>query len=490
MTNAAALLILVCTVSVGSGIRILAIFPTPSYSHQIVFQTYIGELAKEGYDVSLISPTFSNIPNITEYNVKESHEMFNLLLNRSRKFHKRGIISDVTSVTRSNYRGLLYLLQQQFQLPVVQKLLANKNNDTYDLIITEAFFNYPLAFSHVYKAPVIQFSSGYGVAENFETLGAVSRHPKYFPNMWRSKYRHLSHSESVDELYTEFRLYNEFKGLANDEYDMMQKQFGSDLPDMNTLKRNVQMLFVNVPAIFDNNRPVPPNIQYLGGLHLARPMNTELSYPIKSYLDKCVRGVIYVSFGSAIKTSDIGTEFLNVFIDTFRALPYDILWNTNINISNLPNNVHTHNWLPQRELLHHRNVVGFVTQGGVQSTDESIDALVPLIGVPMMGDQFFNTNRYIELGIGTAVDSLKVTSQKLTDAILSVVHNATILSNLKRLYDVINDQPMKPLQKAIYWTKYILKHRFDSMLVTSTAYKEFYTSCLGSYGNNLFKECE
>jgi glucuronosyltransferase len=337
---------------------------------------------------------------------------------------------------------------------------------------------------------VIQFSSGYGVAENFETLGAVSRHPKYFPNMWRSKYRHLSHSESVDELYTEFRLYNEFKGLANDEYDMMQKQFGSDLPDMNTLKRNVQMLFVNVPAIFDNNRPVPPNIQYLGGLHLARPMNTELSYPIKSYLDKCVRGVIYVSFGSAIKTSDIGTEFLNVFIDTFRALPYDILWNTNINISNLPNNVHTHNWLPQRELLHHRNVVGFVTQGGVQSTDESIDALVPLIGVPMMGDQFFNTNRYIELGIGTAVDSLKVTSQKLTDAILSVVHNATILSNLKRLHDVINDQPMKPLQKAIYWTKYILKHRFDSMLVTSTAYKEFYTSCLGSYGNNLFKECE
>lgn len=72
-------------------------------------------------------------------------------------------------------------------------------------------------------------------------------------------------------------------------------------------------------------------------------------------------------------------------------------------------------------ILVHPNIKAFITQGGLQSTDEAIDAGVPLVGIPMLGDQFFNVHKYVELGIGVKVDSMTITAEKLTKAVNIVV---------------------------------------------------------------------
>lgn len=64
-----------------------------------------------------------------------------------------------------------------------------------------------------------------------------------------------------------------------------------------------------------------------------------------------------------------------------------------------------------------------MTQGGLQSSDEAIDAAVPLVGIPMLGDQWYNVNKYVELGIGEQLDALTLTAEILTSTIKKVVEN-------------------------------------------------------------------
>lgn len=64
--------------------------------------------------------------------------------------------------------------------------------------------------------------------------------------------------------------------------------------------------------------------------------------------------------------------------------------------------------------------MAFVTQGGLQSTDEAIDAGVPLVGIPLIADQWYNVNKYKELGIGISLDSFTVNAEELAQAVKTV----------------------------------------------------------------------
>lgn len=80
--------------------------------------------------------------------------------------------------------------------------------------------------------------------------------------------------------------------------------------------------------------------------------------------------------------------------------------------------VHTKN---TNRFAEHPNIKLFITQGGLQSTDESIAAAVPLIGVPMLGDQWYNAEQYVyhKIGMQLAIDTL--TEDILKDAIETVI---------------------------------------------------------------------
>lgn len=69
----------------------------------------------------------------------------------------------------------------------------------------------------------------------------------------------------------------------------------------------------------------------------------------------------------------------------------------------------------------HPNIKLFITQGGLQSTDEAIIAGVPLIGVPMLGDQWYNVEQYVRHKIGVRLDMESLTKKKFLDAIQTVI---------------------------------------------------------------------
>ncbi|QEI03633.1 EGT [Rachiplusia nu nucleopolyhedrovirus] len=491
-TTGAISLILLSIFTTVYAARILAVFPTPSYSHQSVFRVYIRALAERGHDIHVIKPltrvSYSDPladvelrGNITEIDASLSEQYFKRLVKESSVFRKRGLISDANTVTAHNYMGLVRMISDQFDLPEVKKFINDRNEYHFDVLVAEAYVDYPLVFSYLFgNLPVIQISSGYAVAENFETMGAVSRHPVYYPNMWRDKFRDLNVWETINEIYMELRLHNEFSKLSDEQDKMLKDQFGRNTPSINELRNRVELLFVNTHAVFDNNRPVPPSVQYLGGLHLVNRHEPSyqfqnnyfhLSGMVKDFLDNSTEGAVYVSFGSGIATSDMDDEFLNMFLEAFGKLPYNVLWKYDglIPISRLPLNVLTQAWFDQYEVLKHPNVKAFVTQGGVQSTDEAIEALVPVIGLPMMGDQAFNTNKYVELGIGRALNTQTVNAMELIDAIIDVAEGAAYRKHLLQLRHTIRHQVISPLQKAIWYTEHVINNKGRVMLKPKAA---------------------
>ena len=76
-------------------------------------------------------------------------------------------------------------------------------------------------------------------------------------------------------------------------------------------------------------------------------------------------------------------------------------------------------------LLHlaHPNVRLFITHGGLLSTQEAIQRGLPLIGIPIYGDQRDNTARIVSFGKGIRLDYENITMESVTWALKGVLNN-------------------------------------------------------------------
>ena len=79
-------------------------------------------------------------------------------------------------------------------------------------------------------------------------------------------------------------------------------------------------------------------------------------------------------------------------------------------------------WLPQNDLLAHKDIKAFVSHVGHNSLYESAYHGVPLVAIPLFGDQFYNAKKVERFGLGIAVDHQTVTALQLLEAIERVVN--------------------------------------------------------------------
>ncbi|KPJ00056.1 Ecdysteroid UDP-glucosyltransferase [Papilio xuthus] len=399
--------------------RILAIYPCPSISHQIVFRPLTLELLKLGHEMTVVTtdPMFSkeNAPaNLTEINVHDA--TYDVI---------RKIISNVVTGSKSDVLNQAIVVKELIYKATEAILLTNevqhilKNEKRYDLIFIEALFTPMLGISHKFKAPTILISSFGPFIGSYEIVGAPTKALLYH-NMYSQRLNNLTLYEKISELYNYIRIQYIFNHSDEKFNELLKRIFGSDTPTLSELKNYVDMLFVNIHQIWEGNYPVPPTVVHMGGLH-QKPQKS-LPKDLQQYLDASENGVIYFSFGTNVNISHLPQEKIMIFKNVLSELPYNVLWK--IKDDYLPEeskNIKTFQWLPQADLLRHPNVKIFITQGGLQSTDEAITAGVPLIGVPILGDQCYR-------------------------------------DNVKRLRTLMQDQPQTPLERAVWWTEYVLRN--------------------------------
>lgn len=66
-------------------------------------------------------------------------------------------------------------------------------------------------------------------------------------------------------------------------------------------------------------------------------------------------------------------------------------------------------------------MVAFVTHSGMLSTSEAMHCGVPIIGVPLFGDQFSNADSATETGLGIVVDIYTLNRKVLENSLQTVL---------------------------------------------------------------------
>lgn len=398
--------------------EILAVFPAPSYSHQSVFQAVTAGLVAKGHKITLMTTypheSGRNHENITlvdwSFVVEDFHKLIDSVMSS-------GGIENIFKVIDMQSS----MIDKQLSAPEVQQMLQNKNQK-FDLLLIEASgFASMHAFAEHYKVPVVGITSADSWSAGHEIMGNVFN-PVAHPDRVLPMLRANNFVERISSiLFTLFFKYIlEPKAVENYE-KVTQKHFPNVKKTYKELVGNVELLLVNAHPSLGYLRPVVANTIQLGFLHIKPPK--ELPMDLLKRLDDSKNGVIYMSLGTLVKSSFLKKN-IEIFVDVFRELDYDIIWKfEDEQIENKPKNVYTNKWFPQSDLLAHPKVKLFITQGGQQSLEESIDRNVPVLVCPIHGDQQSNGARAVIKNIGQVMNLKKIDKESLKNAIIEIISN-------------------------------------------------------------------
>ncbi|VDP15102.1 unnamed protein product [Soboliphyme baturini] len=76
-------------------------------------------------------------------------------------------------------------------------------------------------------------------------------------------------------------------------------------------------------------------------------------------------------------------------------------------------NVISVDWMPLTQMLGHPSVTLFVSHGGIRSLLEAVGHAVPILGIPMHGDQTYNLGRFREKGLAEVLPVAKLSEDQL-----------------------------------------------------------------------------
>lgn len=241
--------------------------------------------------------------------------------------------------------------------------------------------------------------------------------------------------------------------------EQMQKLYGSGSPSANFLDQMHTLMLVNSHPAIDFAESLPPNIIQVGGLQIKEPK--ALPSDINEFVLKGKKGTVLMGLGTNLRSDQLGEENIIKIIEAFRQIPeYNFIWKfeTSDMIKDLPNNLMIRDWLPQNDILAHSNVKGFITHGGLLSTHESIWHGVPMVVIPLYSDQHRNSFRIVNAGMGLKINLHSFTTDKLRKSIVEVLHSPKIRKNVQQQSKRFRDQPEKPLDRAVWWSEYVMRN--------------------------------
>ncbi|PNF35871.1 hypothetical protein B7P43_G09429 [Cryptotermes secundus] len=237
-----------------------------------------------------------------------------------------------------------------------------------------------------------------------------------------------------------------------------RKHFGESLPALSQLARNTSLIFVNRHFSLNGPRPLVPGVIEVAGIHM-KPVK-KLPEDIEDYINGAEHGVIYFNMGSMIRSDTLPDDKREAFVQAFSELPQRVLWKWESDaMPGQPNNVKIAKWLPQFDILNHPNVRVFLAHGGLLGTIEAVHVGVPMIGIPMYGDQGTNMKMVESAGMAVILQYNDITKKNILKAIRTILDNPSYKENAERTSRAFRDRPMSPMDTAIYWTEYVIRHR-------------------------------
>lgn len=339
------------------------------------------------------------------------------------------------------------------------KFLAIKN-EQFDLVITGLFVaDFMLGFGPHFNAPTVALWSA-GLTKMTSDLVGNPRALEAVPHLmlgpqeqmgFVSRFKNLLIG-TVENAIVQYSIYQQKK-----YYDW---NFPSDrYPSYRDVRKNVSLVLLNTHFSTFGARPYLQNVIEVGGLQIKQKPDP-LPKDIQAWLDGAEHGAIYFCLGSNLQSSDLPPEKLQIFIKSLGKLKQRIIfkWESD-SIPNQPANFLTKKWLPQDDILAHKNVVLFISHGGLGGQAEARFHAVPILGIPIFAEQGTNLKLVEQEGWGKAVDYASLTEASFEEPLREILANPQYRQMAKELSDLYRDRPQSAMDLACYWIEYVIKYK-------------------------------
>ncbi|XP_054584581.1 UDP-glucuronosyltransferase 2B31-like isoform X1 [Eptesicus fuscus] len=461
------LLQLSCHFSPGSCGKVL-VWPT-EYSHWMNMKTILDALVQRGHEVTVLTSSASilvdpNKPSAIQFEIfptsltKDDFEDLFMRLISKWSYMPKDTFFTYFSLMQDMLWEYYDCIQTLCKEVVLNKKLMTKLQESrFDVVLADAIGPCGELLAELLKIPFVyslRFSPGYNI-EKYS--GGLLFPPSYVPVVLSELSNQMTFMERVKNMI--YMLYFDFwfQTYNQKKWD----QFYSDVLGRPTTlyetMAKAEMWLIRTYWDFEFPRPVLPHFDFVGGLHCkpAKPLPKEMEEFVQS---SGKHGIVVFTLGSMVR--NISEERANVIASALAQIPQKVLWRFDgKKPDTLGTNTRLYKWIPQNDLLGHPKTKAFITHGGTNGIYEAIYHGIPMVGIPMFADQPDNIAHMKTKGAAIRVDFNTMSTADLLNALKTVINDPSYKENAMRLSRIHHDQPMKPLDRAVFWIEFVMRHK-------------------------------
>ncbi|XP_034627719.1 UDP-glucuronosyltransferase 2C1-like isoform X3 [Trachemys scripta elegans] len=446
------------------------VWPTDA-SHWLNVKLVLEELSLRGHDVTVLVPS-ANL--LIDYNESSSPFDFEVLPVPYTRETIVALMEDFLHLWLyelphlSYWEGLRKMVESMAVFIKIFKqtcdsvvrnprLIAKLRQAGFDVLISDPLSPGGELVAELLEIPFVytfRFSEG----NTMERLcGGLPAPPSYVPASTGGLTDRMSFTEKITNLL--LYIYHDvfFLHFLVDEWN----QYYSDVLGRPTTlcetMGKAEMWLIRTYWDFEFPRPFLPNFEFVGGLHCkpAKPLPEEMEEFVQSSGE---HGIVVFSLGSMVY--NLTEEKSNMVALALSQIPQKVLWRyKGKKPETLGPNTRIYDWIPQNDLLGHPKTKAFITHGGTNGIYEAIYHGIPMVGIPMFADQPDNIAHMKAKGMAVELDFNTMQTQDLINALNMVINNSSYKENAVRLSEIHHDQPIKPLDRAVFWIEFVMRHK-------------------------------
>ncbi|XP_053198991.1 UDP glucuronosyltransferase 5 family, polypeptide G1 [Scomber japonicus] len=438
-------------------------------SHWINMEVILRELHSRGHDLTVLRSAKSwyipsnssiytsiDVPMLEDESDKDYYNNMLQEVMKCRKypafirtFCQQRLITDMLAL---GHRVLAKAAATMLDDPVFVKKLKDAK---YDLMLTDPALTIGVLLGGYLKLPMVFNVRWINTGESHFTIAPSP--VSYVPVPGSELHDQMDFLERTKNMLHYLYSVVEQHVYINPVYsDLMERHFppGTNLL---SLQRAADIWMVREDFVFEFPRPTMPNVVYIAGFQCkkARPLPADLEAFVQSSGE---HGVVVMTLGTFV--SALPREATEAIAAAFAQLPQKVVWKfRGEKPTTLGNNTLLVDWLPQNDLLGHPKTRAFVAHGGTNGMYEAIYHGVPVLGLPLLFDQFDNVLRLKVRGAARMLEATSLTKDNFQEAITDILETPSFHNNMKRLSRLHVDLPMSPMDTAIFWIEYVIRNQ-------------------------------
>ncbi|XP_029419995.1 UDP-glucuronosyltransferase 1-1 isoform X2 [Nannospalax galili] len=432
-------------------------------SHWLSMHVIIQQLHQRGHDILVVAPEASVYIEEGSYYTLKKYPVPFQKENVAATFAELGhavfennpFLLRVIKTYKKVIRDSALLLSACTHLLQNAPLMTSLQESHFDALLTDPFIPCGTILAQYLALPTVYYLNALPCSLDMKATQCPNP-LSYVPKLLSANSDHMSFLQRVKNVLIALTenflcdvVYSPYAALAS---EILHKKV-----TVYDLLSSASIWLLRTDFVKDYPRPIMPNIVFLGGMNCLE--KKPISQEFEAYVNASgEHGIVVFSLGSMV--SEIPEKKAMEIAEALGRIPQTVLWRyTGSRPSNLAKNTILVKWLPQNDLLGHPKARAFITHSGSHGIYEGICNAVPMVMMPLFGDQMDNAKRMETRGAGVTLNVLEMTADDLENALKAVINDKSYKENVTRLSRLHKDRPIEPLDLAVFWVEFVMRHK-------------------------------